>query len=280
MERHGLVAMLGDTASEHRNRLESTKADALRWGAHPDWPWNGVVLSAATRGGSARWDRNVAPRYDAELSWAVVDPLLADERKRRFETVGRFWRRTANWLETVYQHIRDTGGPARIRQALAPMDAETVISFWTAFPDVGEKYARNIMMDIYDIRFRDGRFAIDSRIKSLLPGLGYQSRARYGAQEAFLDGLASEVGVRGWGTRPAALPGTWEDCGGAPLIGAPAPVAHEARARGRLSTVCGDSVGWVSARVARKVPETPKRVGYQRRNWRARKDSNFQPPDS
>lgn len=198
MERYELTVFLRNAAYEHRDRLEHTKNEAQRWGTHPDWPWNGVVLSAATRGGSARWNRNVEPRYEAELSWKALDGLPADEIRRRFESVGRFWRRTADWLEAVYRHVRDSGGPTKIRVTLAHLNTEEVIAFWTAFPDVGNKYARNIMMDIYDPRFREGRFAIDSRIKSLLPGLGYQDRNHYDAQEAFLDALATDVGIEGW----------------------------------------------------------------------------------
>jgi hypothetical protein len=222
MERQILVVMLKEAAVKHHERLERTKADSLRWVAHPDRPWNGVVLSAATRGGSARWERNVAPRYEAELFWTVLDGLSAGARRLRFESVGRFWRRTADWLEAVYRHICGNGGPTVIRAALATLDAEAVISFWKTFPDVGDKYARNIMMDIYDSRFRDGRFAVDSRIMSLLPDLGYQGRNRYSDQEAFLTALAYEVGIEGWELDRLLYTSTNHNCGGAPLMGAPA----------------------------------------------------------
>lgn len=198
MERRDLIAALSEAVAGHREVLDRTKEVAADWGAHPDWPWNGLVLSAATRGGSARWERDVAQRYETELSWTILDVTPDDDRRRRFETVGRFWRRTASWLEFVFQHIHHAGGPAAIREVLAPLTAEDVIAFWTALPEVGEKYARNIMMDTYDPRFRDGRFAIDSRIKSLLPILGYDGSNRYDSQEAFLDTLARELGVEGW----------------------------------------------------------------------------------
>ena len=198
MEHSEVVELLREKFREHRGLLIQTKADATKWGTHPDWPWNGLVLSAATRGGSARWDRNVKPRYERELSWVVLGGISDDERRQAFETVGRFWRRTAKWLELVYQHILNKGGPASIRATLAPMDAEAAIAFWKAFLGIGDKYARNIMMDIYDHRFRNERFAIDSRIKALLPGLGYRGRNLYVAQEMFLSSLASDVAIEGW----------------------------------------------------------------------------------
>jgi hypothetical protein len=198
MERSEVVKFLREKFDQHRDLLMQAKDDAEKWGGHADWPWNGLVLSAATRGGSARWDRNVKPRYERELSWAVIEGVTDGERRQRFETVGRFWRRTAKWLEVVYQHILDKGGPPSIRATLASMDADAVIAFWRAFLDIGDKYARNMMMDVYDRRFRDGRFAVDSRIKALLPGLGYQGRNLYVAQEGFLNALASDVAIEGW----------------------------------------------------------------------------------
>ncbi|MFT8366689.1 MAG: hypothetical protein ABF623_12655 [Gluconobacter cerinus] len=198
MERNETIKFLQAKFLEHRDQLILMKANAQAWGGYADWPWNGLVLSAATRGGSARWDRNVKLRYDSELSWQSLEGISDEERKKRFETVGRFWRRTANWLERVYQHILEQGGPASIRRTLDPMDATQIIAFWKQFPEIGDKYARNIMMDIYDHRFRDGCFAIDSRIKKLLPLLGYQGTNHYEEQEVFLAILAAEITIEGW----------------------------------------------------------------------------------
>lgn len=198
MERHLLVVLLWKLAVEHHEQIERTKAISLSWGEYPDWPWNGIVLSAATRGGSARWDRQVAPRYANELSWSAIFDLSDAERHARFLTVGRFKNVTARWLEAAYQRFHQAEGPKGIRGSLAAKDAAAVISYWRELPNVGDKYARNIMMDVYDGRFRDGYFAVDSRIKALLPSLGYQGRNVYCEQEAFLNALATEVGIESW----------------------------------------------------------------------------------
>jgi hypothetical protein len=66
------------------------------------------------------------------------------------------------------------------------------------FDGLGDKYARNIMMDVYDARFRNDRFAIDSRIAGLLPHLGYTGGKGYEEQENFLAGLARAARMEGW----------------------------------------------------------------------------------
>ena len=155
-------------------------------------------MSAATLSGSRRWEQNVRPRYDEELSWRALESVSDNERQRRFETVGLYWRRTATSLEGLYRSIRDKGGPALFREKLSTMDAAEIIIFWKSFSGIGDKYARNIMMDVYDPRFRNGYFAIDRRITGLLPVLGYDGHHRYEAQEAFLNSLASRIGIESW----------------------------------------------------------------------------------
>jgi hypothetical protein len=58
--------------SLNEDRWFEYKRSAVNWGKHPDWPWNGVLLSAATLGGSTRWTRRVAPQYDDRYSWTAL----------------------------------------------------------------------------------------------------------------------------------------------------------------------------------------------------------------
>lgn len=75
--------------------------------------------------------------------------------------------------------IRKEGGPANVQKQLESGDAKDIIDFLMSFPGCGPKYARNIMMDVYDERFHEGCFAIDSRIKSLFPRLKYPGKDKY-----------------------------------------------------------------------------------------------------
>lgn len=198
MRRAEVVEFLRGLAARERAALDQLKRDATQFGQHQDWPWNGLVLSAATRGGSWRWEKNVQPRYEDELSWSIISELTPDERRTRLETVGRFWRKTADWLENAYHQVAVAGGPTELRMQLSRMSASDVIAFWKALNDIKDKYARNIMMDVYDLHFRTAFFAIDSRLESLLPLLGYDGQRRYSKREEFLCQLASDIGIQAW----------------------------------------------------------------------------------
>jgi hypothetical protein len=62
MEHREVADVLQGKSSEQRDLLLQIKADARNWGSHVAWPWNGLVLSATTRGGSTQSDQNVKPR--------------------------------------------------------------------------------------------------------------------------------------------------------------------------------------------------------------------------
>jgi len=194
-----VIKNLKRLASKNAEMLENLKNGAKKWGCHNDWPWNGFVLSGATRGGSARWQKNVKPRYDKELSWPVLSELKCEQKvQNRLKTVGRFKNKTGVWLWAMFEKIEKEGGPTQIRQCLNRGNAEQAIALLMSFPGCGPKYARNIMMDVYDERFREGYFAIDSRIKKLLPRLKYTGTAKYEDQERFLVGMAECVGMECW----------------------------------------------------------------------------------
>ena len=138
------------------------------------------------------------PRYQSDLSWLSISQISAEDRRTRLETVGRFWRQTASWLEQAYLQVQSVGGPKELRVKLSLMPANDVIAYWKSFKGVKDKYARNIMMDIYLPNFRKDFFAIDSRLDELLPMLGYVGPKDYLSKERFLIELASDIGIDAW----------------------------------------------------------------------------------
>jgi hypothetical protein len=198
VNREQIVEQLRRIAQSEVLTLERMRREATQFGDHPDWPWIGRVQSAATHGGSWRWEEKVRPIYESKLSWSAISEILPSERRERLETVGRFWDKTATWLEQAYIKIQSAGGPEALRDRLNLMPAKEVISFWKSFQGFNEKYARNIMMDIYHPNFRNDFFAIDSRLEALLPILGYVGKRNYLSREKFLFDLSGDVGVIAW----------------------------------------------------------------------------------
>ena len=89
------------------------------------------------------------------------------------------------------------GGPQEAKaRLLAQPGREGKIRVLKALPGIGDKYARNIMMDVYHEDFRDS-IAVDARIKAVSESLGV-SFGSYAAHEAFYLGVARLSGVNGW----------------------------------------------------------------------------------
>jgi hypothetical protein len=75
-------------------------------------------------------------------------------------------------------------------------DVRAKINWMQQFDGIGEKYARNIWMDIRAPAFVDS-IAVDSRLMSVGLILGMDSHV-YKEQEAFFLEMASEAGISGW----------------------------------------------------------------------------------
>lgn len=111
----------------------------------------------------------------------------------------RMPQRKAEWMDRNHNLIVAMGGleTAR-RQALSQPGAKAKIQFMKQFAGIGDKYARNIWMDVYHPDFYDC-IAIDERIKRISRALGYNPFGTYNAHEQFYLAIARESGLQGWG---------------------------------------------------------------------------------
>jgi hypothetical protein len=64
------------------------------------------------------------------------------------------------------------------------------------FDGIGDKYARNLMMDVYHPDFRDS-ISVDERVRKVSAALGFRFES-YAAHEAFYLGVARAAGLNGW----------------------------------------------------------------------------------
>jgi hypothetical protein len=105
--------------------------------------------------------------------------------------------RKADYILRCFECVKRLGGPEAAKaQLLRQPGRDGKIRFLEAFPGIGPKYARNIMMDVYHEDFRDS-IALDVRIKAISEALGL-SFASYDEHEAFYIGVAEEAGINGW----------------------------------------------------------------------------------
>lgn len=171
--------------------LEQERKGCIEFGAQPDWPWVGFVQSFATLGGSNNLNRIQARKSDFE--WNNVCALSDDDRKRLFLELPnpRFRDRVASFVEQVFHRFRVAGGPAAIRREYEA--AGDRVAYLRTFPGIGEKYARNIPMDICDPVVTK-RFALDHRLKRLL-FQHLQRHFNYQEGEDFLNEVARLLGT-------------------------------------------------------------------------------------
>ena len=177
--------------------IDDERKRAIEWGQHPDWPWNGFILSHATHGGSRNW-REIEPLYDKEYAWQSLKEVSQEERLRRFTKLnGRFKNKIGSYAEENFNILHCMGGPSKGRKIYRGLkSAIDRINWIKKFSGFSDKYARNIAMDIYDELLRD-TFAIDSRLRTQLEEMGHV-KSKYSHNEALFRAIAEELKVEPW----------------------------------------------------------------------------------
>jgi hypothetical protein len=200
--RRKLSGVARKIAGVRRGELERMK-ESVSQIERPDFLWHYLLQSFATMGRAAGWKGLIGNKrnYDA-LRYPVLESLSSDERseqvRRTCRNAGiRMPEMKAGYILGCFAAIRGMGGPEAARaRLLAQHGREGKIRFLKALPGIGDKYARNIMMDVYHEEFRDS-IAVDSRIKSISDLLGLEFPT-YAEHEAFYLAAAREAGLNGW----------------------------------------------------------------------------------
>jgi len=188
---------------EVRCQLETLKKDAP-YLQRPDFLWLSLVESMSSMGNSRGYDGLFGkPENYARITFEALASLPSEERFPVLaQTLGaaavRMPHRKAEWLATDFEQIRRMGGPEKAKDALLNEPGrDAKIAFLKRLAGIGDKYARNIFMNVYHPEFRQS-IAVDSRIESVLSALGLDELKGYEAREQFLLDAAREAGVDGW----------------------------------------------------------------------------------
>ena len=176
-----LVTVVRQLAVKKRCDLDKHKenhADIAR----PDFLWHYLLQSFATMGRSAGWDGLIGNRANYNrVTYPALQALPDSDRLRVAREVCRAAKvrmpdKKGDYIVGCFDRIQDMGGPEAAKEqlfALAGRDAK--IRWLKAMPGIGDKYARNIMMDVYHEDFQDS-IAVDARIKAVSERLGCHSR--------------------------------------------------------------------------------------------------------
>lgn len=186
----------------HRGRIEHMKqreSDLQR----DDFVWHYLLQSFSTMGRSAGWfgligtpENYNAVRYEY-LQSIPKKSRLAHLKKICRKAKVRMPDKKAGFIAACLSKLEAEGGYLQAKHhLLAQKGKDDKIKYLKSFPGIGEKYARNMMMDVYHPDFRDS-IAVDSRIKSILDELGVNLRT-YTEQEIFLLDVAHFADLNGW----------------------------------------------------------------------------------
>lgn len=188
---------------EVKCQLERLKMDAS-YLQRPDFLWLSLVESMSSMGNSRGYDGLFGnPENYARITYEALASLPSEERFAVLaQTLGaaavRMPDRKAEWLASDFEQIRRMGGPKEAKKTLlSEPGRDAKIAFLKRLAGIGDKYARNIFMNVYHQEFRQS-IAVDSRIESVLSALGIDELKGYEAREQFLLDAAREAGVDGW----------------------------------------------------------------------------------
>jgi thermostable 8-oxoguanine DNA glycosylase len=141
-------------------------------------------------------------RYRKLVTWDVLKALRPEKRLTRLdETLRaanvRWAAKKAPWLAENFLRIERRGGPAAVKCELQNCEGrDAKIAFLKTFKGIGDKNARNMMMDVYHPDFHDS-IAVDSRIKKVSEKLGVTFQD-YAEAERFYHQVAQAAGLSGW----------------------------------------------------------------------------------
>ncbi len=199
--RHQLANVARRLAAERKSTLDDLKASE-RHLERPDFLWHFLLQSFGTMGRAVGWAGLSKPENYRRVTYEALAELPPRERRVAAEQAFRDAKVRmpsikAGYLTGCFDRIAQLGGPQAAKDRLLRLPGrDAKIKFLKSLPGIGDKYARNILMDVYHPEFRDS-IAVDARIKSLSQSLDLTFPTYQQHEEFYLE-VAREAGLNGW----------------------------------------------------------------------------------
>jgi hypothetical protein len=186
----------------HRATIERLKRDGRQIWNTPNFIWEQLLRSFSTMGNARGVRLMTEPLLHDRVAYdAIVDSGPKKRRAILSTTLAaapvRVAGRKTDWLCANFERIRRDGGPDAVKVNLcrcAGRDGK--IEFLKTFDGIGDKYARNILMDAHHREFRQS-IAYDDRLAKIAVALNLKFTRYAAAEEFFLD-VAHSTGLSGW----------------------------------------------------------------------------------
>jgi hypothetical protein len=198
-----LAAVLRVLALEQGELLSTLRQRGEAYLQRPDAIWHLLLTAFSTLGGSSGWDGLIGNQANyRKVTYSAVEAIPVGQREAEIEVVMRdakvrYPPKKARWLASNFSLVEKLGGLEGAKELLlAAPGRDGKIAFLKQFEGIGDKYARDILMDCYHPEFRDS-VALDVRVKSITEalGLGFDD---YDVHEAFYVDVAGRAGLRAW----------------------------------------------------------------------------------
>ena len=197
-----LSRVLAELAVAKNAELEELKsrADTLN---RDDGLWQLLLQAFATLGSSVGYAGLIDdPDNYSRVTFEAIEALDPAQRVAEVEAVMRrakvrYPGQKAERLVQNFEIMREMGGPKKARDLLLEQPGrEGKMAFLKRFKNIGDKYSRDILMDVYHPEFRDS-IALDTRVKGVTVALGLEFSS-YEAHEQFYLDVARRAGIDGW----------------------------------------------------------------------------------
>lgn len=200
-----LIRFLAMKDVSHERRLSEMREAAAKHRRRPDVVWLLLLQTAATMGGSRGWDGLFQhPILSSLISFDAVgsidEKLRADYMTTILQSAGVRWpAQKAQRLAVNHDIIRELGGEMAARtRAFSQHGRDAKLAFMLQFRGIGDKYARNVWMDLCDPDFETA-IAYDERLQKIGKALGAKLND-YETAERFFVAIAAESGRTPWET--------------------------------------------------------------------------------
>jgi len=183
-------------------RLDELKTTARQRRERSDMLWFELILSMATWGNSSGSDLATNEEYYSQVKYNHLLPMGEDKRIGHLKDVlhdagVRYQNKKSRYISSHIDRIEEKGGLEITQEEFESQDGKDAkMDFLREFKGIGDKYARNIGMDIFHPDFRD-TIALDNRINGISDELGVEFDS-YEEHEQFYVDVAERLGMTAW----------------------------------------------------------------------------------
>lgn len=204
-KRNLLIQALINRPNDQIQRLIELENHALMLTQKDDWLWHLLLSSMSTMGNS----RGYAGLIENMDNYALVsyNNLLPLDQATRLNNIQlglsnanvRRYKLKTKWLLKNYEFIQDCGGVETIQNfILQSVGRDCKIQLLKLFEGIGDKYARNIFMDMCHEDFINS-VAIDERLIDISDSLEIaRNQISYLEHENLFIEIANDAGLNPW----------------------------------------------------------------------------------